>query len=297
MHKRKLIASLFIGLVLVSFCILDAQEKEHVIIISERVGEEIDREERDKYNLFPGVPGFQSAIFYANSDSTYFLEINYLDEKSGELKTNRIQQSKASIQNRAYNIDNFGKIQAKMPVENEKITERSEIPNDESTQPERVDFAERKICITFYGVGLPIVENGPQKFDGSLYGTGMIYSPQFPLALLLSSGYGQSEEIYEKEGFTHEFSYIIIDLLYRKSITKSKKTNIFTGAGIGSIDVEEYRYGTDHSKTTSILYSMEIGCKTQTPFLGLFIKYKWFYAKDLKNCTQLILGIDFNIYF
>ena len=35
------------------------EEKEEIIIISKRVGGVIDMEEREKYNLFPDIEGFQ----------------------------------------------------------------------------------------------------------------------------------------------------------------------------------------------------------------------------------------------
>ena len=35
------------------------QEKTEIIIISERVGKEIDREEAEKFKLFQGINGFQ----------------------------------------------------------------------------------------------------------------------------------------------------------------------------------------------------------------------------------------------
>ena len=43
---------------------------------------------------------------------------------------------------------------------------------------------------------------------------------------------------------------------------------------------------------------MEIGCKTQTPFLGLFVKYKWFYAKELINVSRRYssLNVEFARY-
>ena len=131
------------------FKVYAQDETREIIIISDRVGEEINNEEREKFNLFPGVSGFQSARYYKNTENLYFLEITYVDEKSGELKTNHIQQSIESIQNRAYTIDNFDKIQSEMPVDNERIAERSDSANDELTRRKRVDYAERKFCFCY----------------------------------------------------------------------------------------------------------------------------------------------------
>jgi len=83
-----------------------------IIIISERVGEKIDREERDKYKLFQDIKGFQSAVFIKLPDNRYILKIIYKDEQTGELKIDRIEQSKESINNIRYSIDHFGEIEA-----------------------------------------------------------------------------------------------------------------------------------------------------------------------------------------
>lgn len=296
MYEHKLIVSLLI--VLVSFYSLDAQGKEQIVIIGERVGEGIDQEEREKYNLSPDSPGFQSATYYKNYENMYFLEMTYLDENSGELKTSRVQKSETNIRNSAHTIKNFKKINYEASTEDEKIVEQNEQTNDESGQRKRVEFAERKICISLFGFGLPIVENGPEKFDGSHYWPIMISSPRFPIAILHSSG-SHAGGKHSTESLTREFTYSTTSLLYMRPITKSKKTNIFAGAGIGSINLTEWKSGAD-SQEVSIkerLYSAEIGLKTQSPFFGFFVKYKWFYAKQVRNCMQLILGIDFNLYF
>jgi len=104
---------LFIYIVFLSLGQLAAQEEGEIIIISERVGKEIDQEERDKFELFQGINGFQSAVYIRLPDNRYFLEITYLDEKRGELKIARIQQSEISIENGEYYIDRFEEIQEK----------------------------------------------------------------------------------------------------------------------------------------------------------------------------------------
>ena len=99
----------------VSFCQLSAQEEEgEIIIISERVGPEIDQEERDKFTLFQEVKGFQSAVYFKLPDNRYFLNITYVDENTGELKIVRTQQSVVSIKNSGHYIDRFEEIQTKM---------------------------------------------------------------------------------------------------------------------------------------------------------------------------------------
>ena len=79
---------------LLTFMPLAAQEEEgEIIIISERVGKEIDQEENDKFKIFEGVKGFQSAVYIKLPDGRYFLKIIYQDEKTGEIKISRVLQS------------------------------------------------------------------------------------------------------------------------------------------------------------------------------------------------------------
>ena len=113
--SRKSILSivLFISTFLLTFVPLVAQEEQgEIIIISERVGKEIDREENDKFKIFEGINGFQSAVYIKLPDGRYFLKITYRDEKTGEIKISRVLQSEASIKNRRNYIDRFEEIQA-----------------------------------------------------------------------------------------------------------------------------------------------------------------------------------------
>jgi hypothetical protein len=108
----------FICSYLLTFMPLSAQEEEgEIIVISERVGKEIDQEENDKFKLFEGIKGFQSAVYIKLPDGRYFLKIIFQDDKTGEIKTSRTLQSEASIKNRGYYIDNFEEIQARKEEE------------------------------------------------------------------------------------------------------------------------------------------------------------------------------------
>ena len=98
-----------------------------VIIVSERVGKEIDLEERNKYKLFQGIKGFQSAVFLKLPDSSFVSEAIYLDERTNEKKVNRIPQTEVGIEKIGEYIDHFEEIQTgkyqyeyRYRVENEK---------------------------------------------------------------------------------------------------------------------------------------------------------------------------------
>ena len=50
-------------------------ERKRPIVISERVGETIEPEEREQFDLFHGIDEFKAAIFYSISDDGYEVEI------------------------------------------------------------------------------------------------------------------------------------------------------------------------------------------------------------------------------
>ena len=58
-----------------------------VIIISQSVGEVIDQQEREMYQLFPDIEGFQSARLFEESDQSIRAEITYLEAESNLEKT------------------------------------------------------------------------------------------------------------------------------------------------------------------------------------------------------------------
>jgi hypothetical protein len=69
-----------------------------VIVISERVGEIIDRQERDKYGLYVYINGFQSVEFRQNEDRSYWFYLRYMDQKSGTAKILKRQTDEKTIQ-------------------------------------------------------------------------------------------------------------------------------------------------------------------------------------------------------
>ncbi len=103
---------LLIFFVFVVFCVApfkpaQAQTQEKVIVISEKVGELIDEQERRLYHLFPWTQGFESAVFLQLPDGSYVAEITF--EKDGEEKKNRISQSKTAITELRNYIENYGR--------------------------------------------------------------------------------------------------------------------------------------------------------------------------------------------
>jgi len=62
--------------------VLSAQQAEEIITVSEKVGDTIDAEEREKYKLFPGKGDFVEAVIVRFTDGTYGAKItSYQKEK------------------------------------------------------------------------------------------------------------------------------------------------------------------------------------------------------------------------
>ena len=105
-------ALLFIGIFILSFNQLYAQEEEgEIIIISEKVGEVIDKEEIKNYNLFQGVKGLQTVVFLQLPDGSYVLKATYIDETTGEEKVELTPTSESIIKQYGNRIDQFEEIQ------------------------------------------------------------------------------------------------------------------------------------------------------------------------------------------
>ena len=82
------------------------EEGKVIVIISEKVGEVIDRQERDTYHLFQSFIDFHSAIFYMLPDTTYEIHITYIEK--GAQKTQIMRISKQEFINNYINaIDYF----------------------------------------------------------------------------------------------------------------------------------------------------------------------------------------------
>lgn len=112
-------------LMLVPGELLLAQEEGQVIIISEKVGETIDREERDRYGLFPASQNFQSAMILQLPDSSYVAEIS--EEYRGVRKIRKLPLDQATVNMLTGRIDNFDELssaeKAEIRTRYEKIRE------------------------------------------------------------------------------------------------------------------------------------------------------------------------------
>ena len=56
---------------------ISAQEKYPQLIINPFIGEKLDRNEEEYFQLFPTVLDFQEATFYLNQDNTITVDIKF----------------------------------------------------------------------------------------------------------------------------------------------------------------------------------------------------------------------------
>lgn len=108
--------------ILTPYSIAIAEDSEKVIVVSDKVGEIIDAQERAKYGLWPEIKGFKSAIFFQLSDGSYVAEVIY--EENGEEKKVRTPQSEMAIKSLKTYIAKVskGEIQP-APLANEEKTD------------------------------------------------------------------------------------------------------------------------------------------------------------------------------
>jgi hypothetical protein len=131
-----------------------AQEQEgEIIIISERVGEVIDLEERTKFDLFGFVKGFQSARLFKLYEGSCVWKISLLDSTAGELVIRENSPTEPEINRLREYIDNFEQIQAgKYQIQFEQ-EDSLQIENQPSIRIQSKPFRERRTFpITEFGV-------------------------------------------------------------------------------------------------------------------------------------------------
>ncbi len=295
-RKRFLSLMLYICTFLPSFIPLHAQEEEgEIIIISERVGKEIDQEEAERFKFFQNFKGFQKAVCYKLPDNNYIWKITFFDEITNELKVKYRQDSESSINKYRNYIDHFEEIQTEKH-QYQNLSKPQTVSSDSGEiQARKVDADSSKkktFCFSF-AFGLPIniiIESGHQLLHVP-YGGFSLRLLEFPIAFMFFSGSGYQPA-------EHEFS--TYNILYMIPLSKSKKTNFFLGGGIGSFEIkEDCPYDArGYIKQKYTLYNFEVGCNPRLlGFLGSYTKVRYLYSKRTKNCIVFMLGIDFNFHF
>lgn len=128
--------------------VVDQEDEGEVIIISRRVGEMIDLEERNRFGLFSGVEGFRSARFFRLPDGGCILKITHLDETTGREQVKWVPRTESEKKQIGEYVDHFEEIQA---GEYEfVITERDDEKAEDSGSVQKPGQRDEKA----YGFGL-----------------------------------------------------------------------------------------------------------------------------------------------
>ena len=107
----------------------DAELKE--IIISTRVGNVIDQEERERFELFQGVDSFQSAQAYRMSDGGIQIQIKFIDPATGNEEIKKQNLSNFEIIRMQEIIDHYEEIQKGEYVYKYQLSGSETVPNYE----------------------------------------------------------------------------------------------------------------------------------------------------------------------
>jgi hypothetical protein len=105
--RKKIFWMILIGLALLSFpkTVL-AQDSDKVMILSPRVGSVIDGAERERYQLFQEIRGFDRAVFLQTPKKTYYAKIMFVGP-DGKRRDTTVQYSEDSLSVLAERIDHF----------------------------------------------------------------------------------------------------------------------------------------------------------------------------------------------
>jgi hypothetical protein len=111
MNRHPVISRIRIALVLILLTTaLQAQDSARTVIVSMKVGESIDRDERDLYRLFPAFPDLREARFFALPDGWYAAQIRR--GTAGGISDTLIWYSDPALRAVGEQIDRFREIAA-----------------------------------------------------------------------------------------------------------------------------------------------------------------------------------------
>jgi hypothetical protein len=261
--KCRLSVFLFVCIVHVSAGLLWAQEDEgEVVIINETVGKEIDREERDKFELFHEVRGFQSAVWLRLPDNDYILKVTYLDDQTGEPTTRRIRQSEKPLNDIRDQIDRF---------------EEGQVRKAKTVY----------VTIRFGQGGFSDDRSPSGKFAGD-QGALDIKLAKLPVAISYLG-----EVLYGGE-FDDESEERIdlwaVNIAHVSKPFRSERINVSLGGGIGRLRIErEWPDGSKVKTPACTLYNLEAGVNVRAFWvIGFYIVGKYSYAQKKTDKAKVV---------
>jgi hypothetical protein len=129
----KILCMVSIALMLVPITSVQAQEKGDVVVISPKVGEVIDRQERDRYSLFHASHNFQSAVILQRPDGSYVVEITEGVSGAEQVRTLPIDRQtldQLGDQIEQYHLDPIRQFRSSSGVQRKGPLAHIEITND-----------------------------------------------------------------------------------------------------------------------------------------------------------------------
>ncbi|MGA2668952.1 MAG: hypothetical protein ABSF32_08545 [Ignavibacteria bacterium] len=180
-------SSLILLLLILSIHITNSQDK--TVIISNKVGAEIDKKENEQYNLFTYLENFYSAVFYRTDKDKYYMKVRTIDDNKS-VKDTIINLSERNIFNFAYRVENAHDInRGYMPPEG-KYT---------------LDTMNNMLKVTISGIYpdlFPFVKPGKKLplVDPS-FGFGISYSYAFVDLSPVASFFRNVENYYQQQGY------------------------------------------------------------------------------------------------
>ena len=214
--KKVVVITVLIALIscqCTSHYVIENQRASNPFIVSARVGETIDLEERDKFGLFQGIGDFREARFYSSAGGGYEVHIDTETQKLIAL--------------------NMGS--------NEFLILREYIDSYEEIQESREEFEQKWEIVDYDDLGFPITMNEVNRHRGGGFSTtaclatgGLITGLSFLVALGIAMsdfhpwGSGLSPEEKERKERTANIVLIggtalgiLLGVLVGKNIRKS----------------------------------------------------------------------------
>ncbi|MBN1349618.1 hypothetical protein JXJ21_09430 [candidate division KSB1 bacterium] len=113
MRRKTVLLIMVCAAVVSSGTPVNSQEiRDEVIVLSDRVGQEIDLNERTLYKLFPNIEGFKQAVLFVTSTGNYFFRITCQGTTEGEERIRHLDQTENDINRLREYIDHFEEIKA-----------------------------------------------------------------------------------------------------------------------------------------------------------------------------------------
>jgi hypothetical protein len=111
--RKKIFLMILVGLTLLSIPkrVL-AQDSDKVVILSPRVGSVIDAAERERYELFQGIKGFDRAVFLQTPEKTHYAKIMSIGA-DGARRDTTVQYSEDVLKVLAERIEHFEDLKEK----------------------------------------------------------------------------------------------------------------------------------------------------------------------------------------